>query len=98
MQLIFAGVAAPLLFLAAMLVQLWLTRRRGVLSVPANASTVGSYRAVFTNPCGTNTTTSATLTVTAGAESKYRSGDSPDSDGKSWLCQETVQSNRENNA
>jgi len=33
------------------------------LSVPANASTVGSYRAVFTNPCGTNTTASATLTV-----------------------------------
>src|SRR6185369_13706651 len=33
------------------------------LTVPANASTVGSYRAVFTNPCGTNTTASATLTV-----------------------------------
>src|SRR6185369_13998068 len=33
------------------------------LRVPANPSTVGSYRAVFTNPCGTNTTASATLTV-----------------------------------
>src|SRR5437867_8835811 len=33
------------------------------LTVPANAFTVGSYRAVFTNPCGTNTTASATLTV-----------------------------------
>jgi len=36
-QLVFAAVAAPLLFVAAMLVQLWLTRRRGVLSVPAGA-------------------------------------------------------------
>lgn len=36
-QLIFAAVSAPLLFAAAVLVQLWLTRRRGVLSVPANA-------------------------------------------------------------
>jgi membrane protease YdiL (CAAX protease family) len=36
-QLIFAAVATPLMFFAAILVQLWLTRRRGVLSVPANA-------------------------------------------------------------
>lgn len=36
-QLIFAVVAAPLMFVAAASVQLWLTRRRGVLSVPANA-------------------------------------------------------------
>lgn len=37
-QLVFAAVAAPLMFVAAVWVQLWLTRRRGVLSVPANAS------------------------------------------------------------
>ena len=36
-QLVFAAVGAPLLFVAAMLVQLFLTRRRGVLSVPADA-------------------------------------------------------------
>ena len=36
-QLVFAAVGAPLLFVAAVVVQLWLTRRRGVLSVPANA-------------------------------------------------------------
>lgn len=35
-QLLFATVAAPFLFLAAVVVQLWLTRRRGALSVPAN--------------------------------------------------------------
>ena len=35
-QLLFAAVAAPFLFSAAVLVQLWLTRRRGALSVPAN--------------------------------------------------------------
>src|ERR1700687_3508931 len=35
-QLLFAAVAAPFLFVASTLVQLWLTRRRGVLSVPAN--------------------------------------------------------------
>jgi membrane protease YdiL (CAAX protease family) len=35
-QLLFAAVAAPLMFVAAVTVQLWLTRRRGVLSVPAN--------------------------------------------------------------
>jgi membrane protease YdiL (CAAX protease family) len=37
-QLLFAAVAAPLLFVDAALAQLWLTRRRGVLNVPANAS------------------------------------------------------------
>lgn len=34
-QFLFAAVAAPILFVAAMGVQLWLTRRRGALSVPA---------------------------------------------------------------
>lgn len=34
-QLAFAAVAAPLLFAAAAAVQLWLTRRRGALLVPA---------------------------------------------------------------
>jgi membrane protease YdiL (CAAX protease family) len=36
-QLLFAAVAAPVMFAAAMWVQLWLTRRRGALSVPAAA-------------------------------------------------------------
>lgn len=36
-QLVFAVVAAPLLFVAAASAQLWLTRRRGVLNLPANA-------------------------------------------------------------
>jgi membrane protease YdiL (CAAX protease family) len=36
-QLLFAAVAAPLMFAAAVWVQLWLTRRRGALSVPANS-------------------------------------------------------------
>jgi membrane protease YdiL (CAAX protease family) len=36
-QLVFALVGAPVMFFAAALVQLWLTRRRGVLSVPAGA-------------------------------------------------------------
>jgi membrane protease YdiL (CAAX protease family) len=35
-QLLFAGIAAPLMFCAAVAVQLWLTRRRRVLSVPAD--------------------------------------------------------------
>lgn len=35
-QLLFAAVAAPLMFAAAAWVQRWLTRRRGALSVPAN--------------------------------------------------------------
>ncbi len=34
-QLLFAAVAAPILFVAAMAVQLWLTRCRGALNVPA---------------------------------------------------------------
>jgi membrane protease YdiL (CAAX protease family) len=34
-QLVFGLVAAPLMFVAAMLAQLWLTRRRGALGVPA---------------------------------------------------------------
>src|ERR1051326_1415766 len=34
-QLIFAGIAAPVMFAAAVAVQLWLTRRRHALSVPA---------------------------------------------------------------
>jgi len=36
-QLVFAAVAAPLMFAAAAWVQLLLTRRRGVLGVPANS-------------------------------------------------------------
>jgi membrane protease YdiL (CAAX protease family) len=36
-QLLFALVAVPVMFVAAVAVQLWLTRRRGALSVPANA-------------------------------------------------------------
>jgi len=36
-QLVFAGVAAPGLFVAATFVQLWLARRRGALSVPAGS-------------------------------------------------------------
>jgi len=35
-QLTFGLVAAPFLFVAAVAVQMWLTRRRGALSVPAN--------------------------------------------------------------
>ena len=34
-QLVFAAIAAPLMFAAAAAVQLWLTRRRGALAVPA---------------------------------------------------------------
>jgi membrane protease YdiL (CAAX protease family) len=34
-QLLFAAIASPLLFAAAAAVQLWLTRRRGALRVPA---------------------------------------------------------------
>src|ERR1700687_435663 len=36
-QLLFAAVAAPVLFMAATFVQLWLARRRGALSVPAGS-------------------------------------------------------------
>jgi membrane protease YdiL (CAAX protease family) len=40
-QLAVAVVGAPLMFVAALLVQLWLTRRRGILSVPADARDAG---------------------------------------------------------
>jgi membrane protease YdiL (CAAX protease family) len=36
-QLVFAAIAAPFMFVASTGVQLWLTRRRGALSVPAGA-------------------------------------------------------------
>src|SRR5579859_6868511 len=36
-QLLFGVVAAPVMFVAAVGVQLWLARRRGALSVPADA-------------------------------------------------------------
>jgi membrane protease YdiL (CAAX protease family) len=36
-QIVFAALAAPVMFAAAAGVQLWLTRRRGALSVPAGA-------------------------------------------------------------
>jgi membrane protease YdiL (CAAX protease family) len=35
-QLVFAALGVPLMFVAAVAVQLWLTRRRGALSVPAD--------------------------------------------------------------
>src|SRR3981189_16413 len=37
-QLPFAAAATPVLFVAATLVQLWLTRRRGAISVPADGA------------------------------------------------------------
>ena len=36
-QLVFGAIGAPLMFVAAVAIQLWLTRRRGALSVPATA-------------------------------------------------------------
>jgi membrane protease YdiL (CAAX protease family) len=36
-QLVFAAVGAPVMFVASVAVQLWLTRRRGALLVPAGA-------------------------------------------------------------
>ena len=45
-QLAFGLVAAPLMFGAAVTVQLWLTRRRGALSVPAGAGDAW-FQAVF---------------------------------------------------
>ena len=36
-QLVFAAVAVPVMFVAAVAVQLWLTRKRGALDVPAAA-------------------------------------------------------------
>ena len=47
-QLGFALIASPLLFAAAMLVQLWLTRRRGALSVPAGAGDAWFQAAFYT--------------------------------------------------
>ena len=45
-QLIFAAVAAPVMFVAAVAVQLWLTRRRGAVSVPAGAGDA-AFQAAF---------------------------------------------------
>lgn len=45
-QLVFGFAAAPLMFAAAVTVQLWLTRRRRALSVPANAGDA-SFQAAF---------------------------------------------------
>ena len=45
-QLVFAAVAGPVMFVAAAAVQLWLTRRRGVLSVPAAADDA-AFQAAF---------------------------------------------------
>ena len=45
-QLIFAAVAAPVMFVAAAAVQLSLTRRRGALSAPAGADDA-AFQAVF---------------------------------------------------
>src|SRR5690348_6042093 len=45
-QLVFAAIGAPLMFVAAVAVQLWLTRRRGALSVPAGMDDV-AFQAGF---------------------------------------------------
>ena len=45
-QLVFAAVAAPVMFVAATAVQLGLTRRRGVLAVPAGADDA-AFQAAF---------------------------------------------------
>jgi membrane protease YdiL (CAAX protease family) len=45
-QLLFAAIAAPVMFAAAVTVQLWLTRRRGALSVPADARDA-AFQAAF---------------------------------------------------
>ena len=42
----FALVGVPVMFLAAVAVQLWLTRRRGALAVPADAGDV-AFQAAF---------------------------------------------------
>jgi membrane protease YdiL (CAAX protease family) len=39
-QLVFAAIGVPVMFAAAAMVQLWLTRRRGVLAVPAGLDDV----------------------------------------------------------
>ena len=46
-QLAFAAVAAPLMFTAAVVVQLWLTRRRGALLVPADSADVWFQTAFY---------------------------------------------------
>jgi membrane protease YdiL (CAAX protease family) len=45
-QLVFAAIAAPLMFVAAVAVQLWLTRRRRALSVPADGRDA-AFQAAF---------------------------------------------------
>jgi membrane protease YdiL (CAAX protease family) len=45
-QVLFAAVAAPVIFVAAVAVQLWLTRRRRALSVPADARDA-AFQAAF---------------------------------------------------
>lgn len=45
-QLLFALIAAPVMFVAAAAVQLWLTRRRGALAVPAGLDDV-TFQAGF---------------------------------------------------
>lgn len=45
-QLVFAAAAVPLMFVAAVAVQLWLTRRRGALSVPAGLDDA-AFQATF---------------------------------------------------
>ena len=46
-QLVFAAIAAPLMFAAAVAVQLWLTRRRRALSVPADGRDAAFQSAFF---------------------------------------------------
>ena len=45
-QVVFAAIAAPLMFIAAVAVQLWLTRRRHALSVPADGRDA-AFQAAF---------------------------------------------------
>ncbi len=47
-QLVFGLVAAPVMFAAAVAVQLWLTRRRGALSVPASPGDAWFQAAFYT--------------------------------------------------
>jgi membrane protease YdiL (CAAX protease family) len=47
-QLVFAALAAPVMFAAAALVQLWLTRRRGALLVPAGLDDAAFQAAFYT--------------------------------------------------
>src|SRR5436309_15223462 len=50
-QLVFGLAGAPLMFVAAVIVQLWLARRRGALSVPAQGDDAWS-QARFNVPTG----------------------------------------------